>query len=185
MAYRLSTLTTILTNRKRGSQRKPSGSKQIKYDMPTGKLIINGKDAYKEYGIFMDDTALSTLMTPAPNKEFISNKYRSKNGKRVIMHNPCLDEREITVGFHLSAPNVDTFLAKYEKFCKEVLATGEMVINSSFQPKVWYRCVYISCTQFSQFMREMASFSLKLNEPDPSDRGETSKYVTYDTGIKK
>lgn len=183
MAYRLSTLTTILINRKRGSQRKPSGSKQIKYDMPTGKLIINGKDAYKEYGIFMDDTALSTLMTPAPNKEFISNKYRSKNGKRVIIHNPCLDEREITVGFHLSAPDVDTFLAKYEKFCNEVLATGEMVIHTSFQPNVWYRCVYISCTQFSQFMREMASFSLKLNEPDPSDRGETSKYVTYDTGI--
>lgn len=183
MAYRLSTLITIPTKRKRGSQRKPSGSKLIKYDMPTGKLIINGKDAYKEYGIFMDDTALSTLMTPAPNKEFISNKYRSKNGKRVIMHNSCLDEREITVGFHLSAPNVDTFLAKYEKFCKEVLATGKMVINSSFQPKVWYRCVYISCTQFSQFMREMASFSLKLNEPDPSDRGETSKYVTYDTDI--
>lgn len=153
--------------------------------MPTGQLIINGKDAFREYGIFMDDTALSTLMTPAPNKEFISNKYRSKNGKRVIKHNPCLDEREITVGFHLSAKDVDSFLSKYEKFCNEVLATGEMVIHSSFQPNVWYRCIYISCTQFRQFIREMASFSLKLNEPDPSDRGEKSKYVTDDTDIQK
>lgn len=151
--------------------------------MPNGKLIINGKDAYKEYGIFMDDTALSALMTPAPNKEFISNKYRTKNGKHVIKHNPRLDEREITVGFHLSAKDVDSFLAKYEKFCNEVLATGGLVIHSSFQPNVWYRFIYISCTQFSQFMREKASFSLKLNEPDPSDRGEKSKYEIDDTNI--
>lgn len=151
--------------------------------MPTGKLIINGKDAYKEYGIFMDDTALSALMTPAPNKEFISNKYRTKNGKHVIKHNPRLDEREITVGFHLSAKDVDSFLAKYEKFCNEVLATGGLVIHSSFQLNVWYRFIYLSCTQFSQFMREKASFSLKLNEPDPSDRGEKSKYEIDDTNI--
>ena len=84
--------------------------------MLNGQLYINGKDAYLTWGIFLDETALSTLMTPAPNKEFISN--------------------------------------------------------------VWYRCIYLSCTQFSQFIREMAKFSLKLNEPDPSDRGETSKYTS-------
>ena len=49
--------------------------------MTNGQLYINGKDAYLTWGIFLDETALSTLMTPAPNKEFISNKYRSKDGK--------------------------------------------------------------------------------------------------------
>ena len=117
-------------------------------------------------------------MTPAPNKEFISNKYRSKDGKSVIKHNPRLDEREITLPFNMTAKDSDTFMTNYASFCEEVLANGELVIRTRFQPNVWYRCIYLSCTQFSQFIREMAKFSLKLNEPDPSDRGETSKYTS-------
>lgn len=139
------------------------------------QLYINGKNAYTEYGIFMDDTAISALMTPAPNKEFISNKYRYKDGKHVIRHNPCLDERDITIGFNIHAKDEKTFLSNYYKFCEEVLSTGELIIHTSFLPNVWYRCTYLSCTQFSQFNRQMAKFSLKLNEPDPSDRGENSK----------
>ena len=146
--------------------------------MLKGQLYINGKDAYLTWGIFLDETALSALMTPAPNKEFISNKYRSKDGKSVIKHNPRLDEREITLPFNMTAKDSDTFLTNYAKFCEEVLAKGVLVIRTRFQPNVWYRCIYLSCTQFSQCIREMAKFSLKLNEPDPSDRGETSKYTS-------
>lgn len=146
--------------------------------MLKGQLYINGKDAYLTWGIFLDETALSALMTPAPNKEFISNKYRSKDGKSVIKHNPRLDEREITLPFNMTAKDSDTFLMNYARFCEEVLAKGGLVIRTRFQPNVWYRCIYLSCTQFSQCIREMAKFSLKLNEPDPSDRGETSKYTS-------
>ena len=146
--------------------------------MLNGQLYINGKDAYLTWGIILDETALSTLMTPAPNKEFISNKYRSKDGKSVIKHNPRLDEREITLPFNMTAKDSDTFMTNYARFCEEVLAKGELVIHTRFQPNVWYRCIYLSCTQFSQFIPEMAKFSLKLNEPDPSDRGETSKYAS-------
>lgn len=141
-----------------------------------GKLYINGKDAFLEWGIFLDSTALSALMTPAPNKEFISNKYRNRDGKCVIKHNPRLDERDITIGFCMTAPNEDVFIGNYAKFCNEVLAKGELVINTKYQPNVYYRCVYNSCTQFSEYMREMAKFSLKLNEPDPTNRGEIEKY---------
>lgn len=146
--------------------------------MLKGQLYINGKDAYLTWGIFLDETALSALMTPAPNKEFISNKYRSKDGKSVIKHNPRLDEREITLPFNMTAKDSDTFLMNYARFCEEVLAKGELVIRTRFQPNVWYRFIYLSCIQFSQCIREMAKFGLKLNEPDPSDRGETSKYTS-------
>lgn len=144
--------------------------------MITNQLYINGKNAYTTWGVCMDETALSALMTPAPNKEFISNKYRNKDGKHVIKHNPRLDERDITIGFNMIAKDEDEFLYNYAKFCDEVLSTGELVLRTTYQPKVYYRCIYISCTQFSQFLRQMAKFSLKLNEPDPSNRGETDKY---------
>lgn len=153
--------------------------------MLKGQLYINGKDAYLTWGIFLDETALSALMTPAPNKEYVTNKYRTKNGKEVFKYNPRLDERDITLPINMTAKDTDTFMTNYARFCEEVLAKGELVIRTRFQPNVWYRCIYLSCTQFSQCIREMAKFSLKLNEPDPSDRGETSKYTSYDSDKEK
>mgnify|MGYP001416335654 CR=1 FL=1 len=38
------------------------------------ELYINGKDAYTTWGVSMDDTALSELMTPVSNKTFIELK---------------------------------------------------------------------------------------------------------------
>lgn len=139
------------------------------------QLYINGKNAFEEWGITMDSTALSALMTPPSLKDFISNKVRNKAGKQVYLKNALFDEREITIGFNMTAQDEEEFLNNYAKFCAEVLATGQLTIHTSFLPDIWFRCIYISCTQFSEFIRQMAKFSLKLNEPDPTNRGETSK----------
>lgn len=134
-----------------------------------GELYINGKDAYITWGISMDDTALSALMTPAPNKELIENKSRLEHGKRVITSNPKKDERNLTLQINLTAPDKDTFFARYYSFCKE-LDSGTLEIKTKYQPEVIYRTVYLSCQQFSQFMQGIGKFVLKLNEPNPSDR---------------
>lgn len=134
-----------------------------------GELFINGKDAYMEWGISMDDTALSALMTPAPNKEFVENKSRLEHGKRVVAANPKKDERNLTLQINLTAPDKDIFFARYDSFCKE-LATGVLEIRTKYQTNILYRTVYLSCQQFSQFMQGIGKFVLKLNEPNPSDR---------------
>lgn len=139
------------------------------------QLYINEKNAYTEWGIYMNSSALSTLMTPPPSKEFVSNSYRDKDGKRVVKNNPRVDERDITLTFYLSAKDEEEFLERYASFCEE-LATGSLVIRTSFQPGVYYRCTYTSCTQFSEYNRQLATFTLKLNEPDPTNRGITDKY---------
>lgn len=134
-----------------------------------GELFINGKDAYMEWGISMDDTALSALMTPAPNKEFVENKSRLEHGKRVVAANPKKDERNLTLQINLTAPDKDIFFARYDSFCKE-LATGVLEIRTKYQTNILYRTVYLSCQQFSQFMQGIGKFVLKLNEPNPADR---------------
>ena len=116
--------------------------------MPQEELFINGKDAYTTWGISMDDTALSALMTPAPNKEFIENKSRMEHGKRVITADP---------------------FARYDSFCNE-LDKGILEIKTKYQPNIVYRTIYISCNQFSQFMQGIGKFVLKLNEPNPNNR---------------
>ncbi len=138
--------------------------------MPKGELFINEKDAYEEWGISMTTASLSTLMTPAGQKDMIETTSRLEDGKRVVTDNPKIADRSLSLAFQLTAPNRDQFFARYESFCKE-LEKGVLEINTSYQPDVMYRTIYLSCSQFTQFMQGIASFTLKLNEPDPTNRG--------------
>lgn len=139
--------------------------------MPAGELKINGTDAYTEWGISFDQTALSTLMTPPSNKAYIETKSRLEHGKKVIVHNPKMDERNVTLTFNLTAKNEEEFFDRYNRFC-EVLKLGIIEIETQYQKDVVYRMVYDSCTQFSQLLRGIAKFSLKLIEPNPNERGK-------------
>lgn len=134
-----------------------------------GELFINGKDAYLTWGISLDDTALSALMTPASNKEFVENKSRLEHGKRIVAANPKKDERNLTLQINLTAPDKDAFFARYDSFCNE-LAMGVLEIRTKYQPQVLYRTIYLSCGQFGQFMQGIGKFVLKLNEPNPKNR---------------
>ena len=137
--------------------------------MPLGELYINGDDAFAEYGMSMESSALSSLMTPPPSKEFIENKSRLENGKRVVTSNPMVDERELSLQFHIKANGKSDFLVKYSKLC-DVLASGVLEISTSYQQGVVYRMIYVSCTQFSEYRLGMAKFTLRLNEPNPTNR---------------
>ena len=135
----------------------------------TGELFINNKDAYTTWGISMESTSLSALMTPAPMKDFIENSSRLEHGKRVITSNPKINERNITLEIHLTAKNKESFFERYLSFCEE-LATGVLNIKTKYQPDIVYKTIYLSCNQFSQFMQGIGKFALKLCEPNPNDR---------------
>lgn len=158
----------------------------------TGDITINGYDAFTRWGVNLEDGALSALMTPAPTKEFIETKSRTAHGKRVLTKTPRYDSREITLPFHIIASTKEEFLEKYRLFCEEVLAPGSFELKTRYEPERTvivsgqvvtreqpvYRLVYLSCTQFRQFIREMAVFTLKVSEPDPTNRGTTDKCAT-------
>lgn len=135
----------------------------------SGDLTINGTDAYTAWGLSFEDGALSALMTPAPQKELIQNKSRLAHGKSVITTNAKVDEREISLPFHIVASSRSDFFTKYNSFCG-VLAGGVLNISSRYQSGVVYHCIYLSCTQFGQYDRSMAKFVLKVCEPDPTNR---------------
>ena len=140
--------------------------------MPKGELFINNRDAYNVWGISMDSSSLSALMTPSPNKEFIENKSRLENGKRIITTSPKIDERNIILTFNLTAKDETEFFERYNSFCQE-LATGILNIRTKYQTDIVYRTIYLSCNQFTQFMRGIAKFSLKLVEYNPSPENRT------------
>lgn len=135
-----------------------------------GTLFINGKDAYTTWGITLSETSLSALMTPSSIKAPVENKGRGADGKQVLIPAvPKIDEREISLMINLSAPNETAFFQRYQSFCTE-LEKGRLDIRTKYQPNIVYHFVYVSCNQFSEFMRGIASFTLRLNEPNPQNR---------------
>lgn len=135
--------------------------------MPKGQLYINGKDAFTEWGISLESTALSALLTPAPNKALPENKSRLLDGKTFVEIPRKVDERTVVLPINLIASSEQQFFEHYNSFCEE-LAKGKLEIKTSFQPGKIYYMEYISCNQFTQFMRGIANFSLKLCEPNPT-----------------
>ena len=138
--------------------------------MPTGQLYINNKDAFTQWGVSLNASGLSTLMTPPAVKSYIRNESAIENGSRLVTAvTPRLQSREFTVTVNLSAPDESTFLTRYASFVAEI-TSGELLIKTSFQPTVLYRCYYMSCDTFAEYQRGIGKFSLKLIEPDPSNR---------------
>ena len=140
-----------------------------------GELYINGLDAWTTWGISLDSSGLSALMTPAPVKDFVSNESRLEDGTQYIVTHPRLKERELILRLNLHAPTATLFYARYAAFCKDVLTTGTVNISTQYLTGVVFRCVYQSCTQYTQYRGKVARFALKLMEPDPTDRGLTPK----------
>lgn len=138
--------------------------------MPKGQLKINGKDAYTEYGVSFDDTALSALMTPASLKENIENDSRLEHGKRQVKDtDPKKDTRDLTLQLNITATGSEQFFERYAKFCA-VLDKRWLDIETIFQKGVVYHVKYISCSQFSEYNGTIGKFVLKVNEYNPNER---------------
>ena len=161
--------------------------------MPHGELFFRKStstpwvDAYDTYGISFTDASLSRLMTPAPNKDAIENKSRLQHGKRVIRNTTFVrkDEREVSLEMHLTAPDKTTFWSRYSEFCNDILDNGFFDIkhrditysDNGVTKNQVFRMTYISCEEFSEFMQQLAKYTLTLNEPDPSNRLEEDAWT--------
>ena len=137
--------------------------------MRVGELKINGKDAATTWGAFMSDGSLSALMTPAPMKDYIENSSRAAHGKELLVSSAKVDARDLSLTIYIKAANRQQFFARYLAFVEE-LQGGTFVIETMYQPGVFYRCVYRSCTQFGQYNGQLGKYTLKITEPNPKNR---------------
>ncbi|MCM1079695.1 MAG: hypothetical protein NC344_10210 [Bacteroidales bacterium] len=135
------------------------------------ECYINGRPSV-DYGVYLDETALAALMTPAPNKEDITNTSRSEHGTRVKRDPSKVFKKERTVSLKIAvhAASKAEFYKIYARFCDEVLAFGEVDIETVYQPGVIYKCRYKSCESLTYYNGQLAKFTLTLTEPNPNDR---------------
>lgn len=63
-------------------------------------------------GVRIGEGFLDVLGASSPMKEFIENKSRLEHGKRVIINNPKVDEREITLSFTIEGNSQSDYQLK-------------------------------------------------------------------------
>lgn len=135
------------------------------------ELLINGKDAYNTWGVRMGDNFLDAIGASAPMKEFIENKSRLEHGKRVIINNPKLDEREITLSFTIEGSSQSDYQAKKKAFFEE-LYKGAVDIQIPANSDDVYHLNYLgkSITYAQTTNRTFGRISMKFCEPNPANR---------------
>ena len=140
--------------------------------MPAGQLYINGSDAYTTYGVSLSDEGIATLMAPLTMKEDIVNESRLEHGTRRVSAGAKVAEREISLPVHLTAKTKSEYMTKYADF-RAMLETGTVNISTAHESGVVYKCKYVSCTQFTQYLSGIAKLMLRLREPNPKDRSDS------------
>lgn len=134
-------------------------------------LLINNKDTYQTWGVRMGDGFLDIIGAAVPLKEFIENKSRLEHGKRVIINNPRVDEREITLSFTIEGSSQSDYQAKKKAFFEE-LYKGAVDIQVPDNSSEIYHLVYSgkSVTYAQSLDRTFGKVSAKFCEPNPINR---------------
>lgn len=136
-----------------------------------GELIINGKDAWTQWGVNMGEGFIDTLDAPLPMKEYIENESRLEDGKRVLTSNVKKDSREITLSFTITGTSESDYRSKKKAFETE-LYNGALTISVPKISSDVYHLIYTgkNVSYGLSLDRCFGNFSAKFEEPNPSDR---------------
>ena len=134
-------------------------------------LLINTQDAYTTWGVRMGEGFLDVLGASSPMKEFIENKSRLEHGKRVIINDPKIDEREITLSFTIEGNSQSDYQAKKKAFFEE-LYKGVVDIQVPANSNEIYHLIYLgkSVAYAQSLDQSFGKISAKFNEPNPANR---------------
>ena len=136
------------------------------------ELLINGENAYTTWGVRMGEGFLDVIGASASMKDFIENKSRLEHGKRVIINNPKVDEREITLSFTIEGNSQSDYQAKKKAFFDE-LYKGVVDIQVPANSNEIYHLIYLgkSVAYAQSLDHTFGKISAKFNEPNPSPEG--------------
>lgn len=147
-----------------------------------GKVLINGTDIWKEYGVFLTEEKpggrdnQTALMTPAKAKSHVGVNIREENGvkysDRLTVSN---EEREITLHFALFAKSRREWLSQYRRFIAFVKHGDGGWLDMEFPDlDLKIRAYYMESTNFkpltylSEEGVQASRFKVKFKEPEPA-----------------
>lgn len=131
----------------------------------------------RSIGVTMLAGAYSALLTPAPLKDYVKNDDPTKPGTDVLVDNPVVSERDVTLTFLIEGTNRESFLSNYNAFVSE-LHKGEVVL---YVPdlNLFFHLLYSNSTQFENYRLNACKLAVKFNEPNPSNRRSPLNEMYY------
>jgi len=137
----------------------------------TGELLINGKDAWTEWGVNMGKDFINIIDSFAPMKDYIENDSRLEHGKRVLVIEPRVSSREMTLHFTIMGDSEEDFRAKRKAFEVE-MRKGQIDISIPSLGNEIYHLIYLgkSISYALNTSRTFCTIASKFEEPNPMDR---------------
>lgn len=134
------------------------------------ELLINGKNAFTEWGVRMGEGFLDTLNGYYTLKEYITNNDRTQDGVQYVGI-PKVNERNITLNFTIEGKSASDFTAKNKAFA-EVMRKGDITIQVPDDSSDIYHLKYTgnSCTFARNVERTFAKVGFAFIEPNPTNR---------------
>lgn len=129
------------------------------------KLLINGKDALKTWGVFLQEGSENNLLLPANNKEIVTNKSRLEHGKRVVIDEIYIDERDVILTFCIQANSRAEFKQRYTSFIDEL---REGLIIFEYDNEI-YKFI-LNGFMSLDYLNRIGTLSIRFNEPNPYDK---------------
>ena len=134
---------------------------------------INNNNLYTFYGSMLVKGAYNALRMQAEKKDYITNESRLTNGKEYILTEETdrYKEREVTFSFLITSHGYgyDSNLSRLES----AIMNGFFTLYSSTLSQ-YYRLLYKSSGAVTRY-KDSGVHTYTFVEPDPTDRGSTSK----------
>ena len=138
---------------------------------PANFYIMDAKDLWTEYGVFIEKGTDDFLQIPE-RKESISHEWMDEHGIEVDSTTPFFKDREITLQCAIVAASENDFWTKYDAFVAALMAPGARLLNVVELSRS-FNVLYKKCSSFTWFTRLKtvsriaAKFTLVLWEPNP------------------
>lgn len=126
------------------------------------------KQLYKDYGILLVKGAYEALLAPVAMKEYPKNESRLEDGVRIITTLPKKQSRNVTLKIVIDAKNEESYFKPLDSFIN-FISSGIFLLKVPTIKKGFY-FVYSGCEQFKNSRQKIATFELKLIEPNPENR---------------
>ncbi len=136
----------------------------------TGELFINGQDAYTAWGVNMGEKFIDAIAAPPPVKDYIETESRLEHGRHIDTSNVRQKHRELTLPFTLMADTEAQFRQRKAAFVA-ALCEGGFTLHVPALGEEVYSLVYKNSANYAQnTARTFCKFSVKAEEPNPTDR---------------
>lgn len=144
-----------------------------------GLLLINEKDAYKEYGVFLTEdkpgthTNYNELLKVPAMKAYTSVAFREQDGEKlpIVLPIPRFEARDVTLYFALVADTKANWFLRYTTFLT-LMKSGWLNIQVPELNKT-YRMYFKECGSYEQITYlddetvYASRFKIKFREPKP------------------